>query len=168
MPPGYLEQWVSGEIQADQNFTTDEYELTQRARVTNAAAVSLLAHEIPRRLGQEATPAMLSADKKVTKKLYHRWLGFIMQWGGEEADIAEAIAADEEELRRVAAQMDHPADLLAFTEYMNRQISYVAVNALHHDQRKWGNRIVARLYNELAVVDQAVKEYLQKIEITEE
>ena len=141
------------------NATTEVEE--QRKRLLDECVSALHAKSMKRRLGQEASPQELSADKKIGKMAYNRLLTAFLTWGGDEADVTEAYQeavrfadpevhdeADTHELIVKGAQMDWDKMWEEKKAYLKLHVRFVANNAVANNDRKSGNKFANRLVNE--------------------
>lgn len=151
--PSFLERWNDAGLEVDMGWDPSAYALTQRERISNLALMASHAAEVPRRLGQDATPEELRVDKLISRRVYTRAMSSLINWGTQEVDQGQS-AAELEELHRAGAQVIWSKWWEEYRAQMEQELRLVATTALKTGHLKAGNSFCNRLLNELNIMGQ--------------
>lgn len=157
MSTSFLDQFLDVGVKVEPgawNAVDEEFE--QKSRLLRECVVTLHAKSMKRRLGQDASAAELSADKKIGKMVYNRLLTCFLTWGGQEADVTELYqecvsSVDDDESHDLivrGAQLDYDKFWTEKKEFLKLRVRFVANNAVANNDRKNGNRYANRFVNE--------------------
>jgi hypothetical protein len=161
--PAFLEQFVDQGLAPDPEWTPEQEEATQQARLEKLCLITLHAKSIKRRLGGDASPAELTADKKLAKQVHNRFATCYGFYGEpNDTNTIEALYAEAEtdenqelwqEVTREGAQIDWAKFWLNHALYLKTHIRIVATNAYKLGKKKDGNRLCNRLKNEYEMLN---------------
>lgn len=147
----FIEQFMDPGIETDHEWTPEKCKELHKERLTRACAVFAHALHIPRRLGSDANPRELAADKRVIKQVLSRYRMYLGQWGGDPADYEELMQHDAT-THQEGAQLDLASYWRDAGAYLGNQLRHTATQALRNGYKKEGNSFCNRLVNELNIV----------------
>jgi len=114
-------------------------------RITYFLILVVIANEIPRRLGGEASDAELAADKRRCRRVGWALRQSLASWGvSEEPDLS-----CDEETRRMGIQMDWLSYAADHALQVNESMRYCATWAYENNSPEWGRYALRCLRNEL-------------------
>lgn len=149
--PKYIEQFVDEGITPTDDFDIDAEQEKHIDRLAFEAAYSFLTRNMKRRLGQDASPRELARDKTYATRNMHGCIGLLKAHGlsGKEIDERMKKYLDDEEAKRIAAQIDWLQHMNVKITDLRNAMRLIATNAVHKGNIKDANRLVLRLENEL-------------------
>jgi hypothetical protein len=169
----FLDQFLDTVQVEPGHWQARDEEQTQQTRLLCELVSVRHAMEMKRRLGPDASPPELSADKKIAKMVYNRLLTAYETWGADPTNAddvynlakqAEREEWEEEEMQMEevfnlkevdlpelliqGAQIDWDAWWQAKKAFLRQHVRFVANNAVANNDRKNGNRFANRFANE--------------------
>jgi hypothetical protein len=127
-------------------------ELERLARMVN---VAMMAAEIPRRVGDEASAEELAIDKKRCRRVRHALTGCYKGWSG--GNLPEEERSDE--LRQEAAQIDWMAWWGEHDTWLNNRTRLVVTWCFNNGgDERWAKSAVVKYQNELRWIAYALRE----------
>lgn len=153
----YAEQYLDTGLELDMAWTHELEAEQQRERLVRLAVMAMHAGQMPRRLGGDATPLELRADKRAHRQVLARLTSVYRLWGGQPADITERYHRELEnegsELISAAAQVDWEQWWAANKPKHQEHARRIATHALKLTDRKTANRLIHRLEVEWYTLD---------------
>ena len=143
----FLANYVDEGLEIDSGWSVENEMTDQRQRLSRLMAMAAIAGEIPRRLGADASPPELRADKRLNNSLKNRFSTICQSWTtlqGEEAPLV-VPPFDDEEVRKQAAQIDWDAWWPEHKVWLSNHGRVIANHALKLKGRSWANKLVYRL-----------------------
>lgn len=135
-------------------FDTDRVRDEEVARLIRGGTVAALAAAIPRRLGQDASPAELARDKKLARRMASVCSRVGREWiDGRFPTYKQPDA----EMRAAAAQVDWGEWAEETSEHLERRRTYVATLCKATGQRQFGNRAMHLYQMELDALAYALR-----------
>lgn len=155
----YLDQFLDTSRPKDPEWSPESFRAKHLERCENFCDVLSQALSIPRRLGGDASPAELAADKKVLKRLLNRYRGNVSRWEGEwspDNAASNAVLSFSEGTSTTPATFDAEECWTYLKPYLLSELGYAASQAKFHGSSKIGNKFCARLFNEYAAFADAI------------
>lgn len=152
--PRYIDQYIDNGLEPEPVFTVEELDgLTEKHCERLAREIALgnlvLAHK--RRLGHDATPRELAADRSFAKRYRYGAENLLESWNVSPKRIRELVKAAErtETTKIAAAQVNWHEHIVNLCAYLRHEMRFVATNANYHNLVKEGSKLILRLENEL-------------------
>lgn len=152
----FLEQFNDPGLKIEEGWTPEQEVDRQQNRLARQAAMASHALEVPRRLG-DATPAALTADRKLCRRIEARSLQFLRQWATDQ-EVKPQTHLDDE-LKAQAAQVAWVQWWADNKTHLQNELRRIATHALRLGHIKAGNSMCNRIINELAQFQQTLDNY---------
>jgi hypothetical protein len=144
----FLDQFLDGALPTPGEWTPQQETEAATERLQREMTIVHCAMMMKRRLGGDASPQELSADKKIAKMVFNRLLTIYETWGGDKEGALDAVLAPGEEEKAEGAQINWNEFWEAKKGFLKAQVRTMAGNAVANNDRKNGNRFANRYTNE--------------------
>lgn len=152
----FLEQFFDPACEVDLTLDSASLARDELARIQTQACRILVAAEIPRRLGGDATSDELALDKKRCKRVLHVLRQQLIAWSEKDANKIEFRPITEAD-RVEGASMIWADWWRDQQEYLTTRRLYIATWALKKPDTAFGKKAVTRLSNEISHTGYAMR-----------
>lgn len=125
----FLAPFVSETLLVDHGWNPDGERANQQRRLLLQGAMATHAGNLPRRGGQNQTPAEMAFDKRYAKLIVQKTEWFLHRWGGNPAHIEELYM----EVQYSDDHEDHEAVIIQGAQVVWQQW-WTAQKAIRHDE----------------------------------
>lgn len=147
----FLMQWHDPGLTVNEEDTADSLVQEERQRLAKMLAVAEAAQTVPRRLGADATPDELAADKRRSRRIAHVARQCATAWG--------KIVSITGDVSREAAQVNWSQWWETHKTWLINRIKYIVAWAQKTGaDEKWTKSTVVKLTNELTWLTYAMRE----------
>jgi hypothetical protein len=152
----FLEQFFDPALAVDTSRDAGSFASEEIARLQTAACRILVAAEIPRRLGGDATSDELAQDKKRCKRALHVLRQQLVGWSEKDPDKIEWRQVTEVDRVEGASLLWEPW-WKEQESYLTARRAYIATWGLKKPDTAYAKRAVTRLGNELTHMAYAMR-----------
>lgn len=152
----YLETYFNKRLQIEPTQTPAQLSQYEIARIQTQATRILVAMDVPRRLGADATSAELADDKRRCRRVLHVLRQQMLSWAEQDESRIQQRPIDEEDRREGSTLLwktwwkDHK-------KYLEQRRAYLATWGLKTGEKTYANKSVNRLDQELKQMEHAMR-----------
>lgn len=164
----YLDPYYDADAKYPKTWSAETIIVEEIERLVETEFLATEAADMPRRLGKDATPRQLSADKKVSRSMAHAARMSLRAWATEIATVptkgsgkSTIVQARQEAIRVEAARVNWQWFVDDAVSVMMLRCRLVASWAIDNGNRSFGNRAISRYLSEISHMQYATKGGLQ-------
>jgi hypothetical protein len=152
----FLETWFEPGLDVDTDLNSDSFASEEIARIQTAACRILVAFDIPRRLGGDATSDELAADKRRCKRTIHVLRQSLAGWSAKDSSkVGWRPITDEDKVEGASLIWDKWWE--EQESYLSARRIYIATWGLKKPDTAYAKSAVTRLSNELTQMAYAMR-----------
>ena len=144
----FLEEWFEPSLKVDTTLTGESFSQEEIARIQTAACYVMVAIEIPRRLGGDATSDELALDKRRCRRVLHVLRQQLVGWSEKDPDkVKWRPLTDEDKAEGASLIWDKWWE--GQQAHLTARRAYIATWGLKKPDTEYAKHAVTRINNEL-------------------
>jgi hypothetical protein len=152
----YLEEFYNKRLKIDSKITSAEIATAEIARIQTQACMLLVAIEMPRRIGSDATKAELALEKRRCRRVLWVLKQQLAAWAEKDDKNIEWRPINDQD-RQDGAALLWDKWWAAHRKYLDQRRSWIATWGLKKPDPDFANKAVNRINQELQHMEYALR-----------